>query len=231
MVVALRATGSYGKGRNVQRAETFFSPAEREQIRKAVASAEATTSGEIATMVVESSDSYREAQTLGAVLLAGFVAVVVAVAFHHVTIWSYIPLVFGLYFPALLLFRAFPRLKLSFVGRRRLHEAVRERAFRAFYEKGLYRTREETGILIFISLLERKVWILGDRGINEKIAPNFWGEIAGTLAGGLREGKGGETLCGAVAACGAELSRHFPRRPDDINELQDEILASDLSSD
>jgi len=213
-----------GTGGSVKRAEEFFAPQERERVRAAVAEAEGGTSGEIATMVVDASDSYREAEILGAVLLSGLLSVVVAVAIHHVTIWSYIPLVVFLYFPSRYLFRLVPRLKLPFAGRRRVAEAVQERAVRAFYEQGLYRTRQETGILIFISLLEHKVWILGDRGINEKIDPRFWQELAVRLAQGLREGRACEALCETVADCGAELSRHFPRRADDLNELRDEIL-------
>jgi len=221
---ARRVTGDAGMGEGVKKAEEFFSPTERERVRVAVAEAEGNTSGEIATMVVDVSDSYREAEILGAVLLSGLLSLMVAVAIHHVTIWSYIPLVVLLYFPSWYLFRLVPRLKLPFAGRRRVAEAVRERAVRAFYEKGLYRTRHETGILIFISLLERKVWILGDRGINEKINPDFWNKLAAQLAWGLREGRACETLCTVIAGCGAELAEHFPRRADDRNELRDEIL-------
>lgn len=204
----------------------FFSAAEKETIRRAVAEAETRSSGEIVAMVVPESDPYREAELLGALFLSGLVAVVVAVAVRHVTIWTYIPLVCLLFVPALFLFRRFPRLKLSFAGAPRQGEAVRERALAAFYEKGLYRTREETGILIFISLLERKVWILGDRGINEKIDPGYWQSLAGELAAGLKSGRGAEALCRVIAGCGTELARHFPRRPDDVNELPDQILTS-----
>ncbi|RNC67649.1 MAG: hypothetical protein ED859_13820 [Desulfuromonadales bacterium] len=211
-------------------AEQFFSPDEREQIRAAVMAAEATTSGEIASMIVDASDCYREAEALGAVLLSGLLSVVVAVAIHHVTIWTYIPLVFVLYFPSRVVFRLVPRLKLPFVGRRRLVEAVRERAVRAFYEKGLFRTRHETGILIFISILERKVWILGDRGINEKIPPDFWQGLVGEMVRGLRDGRPCEALCSVIAGCGAELSRHFPRRSDDVNELRDTVLTEASTS-
>lgn len=193
-------------------------------IHRAVEAAEAATSGEIATMVVERSDSYREAETLGAVLVAGLVGGIVCVAIHHVAIWTYIPLVFLLFIPVRLLFQRFPRLKLPFVGRRRLEEAVRERAVRAFYEKGLYRTREETGILIFISLQEHKVWILGDRGINARIPPDSWQRMARELAAGIKGGEACEALCSVIAACGAELARYFPRRFDDENELTDEVL-------
>lgn len=206
-------------------AKGFFTDAERERIRQAVVEAEASTAGEIATMVIEQSDFYHDGEVLGAILLSGIGALIVAIASHHTTVWSYVPLVFLLFYPARLLFRAVPRLKLPFVNRRRLIHAVRDRAVRAFYEKGLYKTREETGVLIFISLLERKVWILGDRGINSRIAPHFWHGLAGDLTRGIRAGRGCEALCDVIGRCGAELARHFPRAADDRNELPDEVLA------
>lgn len=186
--------------------------------------AEAGTSGEIATMVVDHSDGYPEAAVLGGVLVAGFVAVVVCVVFHHVTIWSYIPLVFLAFYPARYLFRRFPRLKLSFVGRRRLVHAVRDRAVRAFFEKELHHTRQQNGVLIFISLLERKVWILGDRGIHDKIPAHVWNGLARELSAGIREGRACESLCTVVARCGELLAGHFPKTPDDRNELPDDVL-------
>lgn len=205
-------------------AATFFSVDEQELIRTAVARAEQTTAGEIATMVVDSSDSYREAEVLGGVLLSALLSVAIAVLIHHITIWSYLPLVFLLFAPCRHVFRLVPRLKLSLVVRRRLEEAVRERAVRAFYEKGLYRTRGATGILIFISLLEHKVWILGDSGINDRIDPDTWQSMAADLGRGLREGRGCEALCAAVSRCGEELAVHVPRHDDDRNELDDELI-------
>jgi putative membrane protein len=204
----------------------FFTEPEKERIRRAVAEAELRSSGEIVTMAVPESDRYREAELLGALLVAGLVAVIVAVVMRNVTIWIYVPLVCLLFFPMLFLFRCFPRLKLSFAGSRRQREAVSERALAAFYQKGLYRTKEESGILIFISVLERKVWILGDRGINERIAADYWESLVAELADGIKAGRAAEALCSVIAQCGNELARHFPRRPDDRNELPDEPLTS-----
>ncbi|TAL30449.1 MAG: hypothetical protein EPN93_19545 [Spirochaetes bacterium] len=234
-------------------AKTFFNDSDREAIRAAVADAEKTTSGEIAIMAVNQSDSYLEAATLGAVLLAGTLGLVlefgltalfravqvwthdassstlgiIAEYADYVSLWTYIPIVFLMYFPLKALVHAIPALKILFLGRRRIDEAVRERALRAFYEKGLHRTRDETGILIFISSLERKVWILGDRGINAKIAPDFWKTLAGELAGGIRAGRGIESATRVIARCGEELSRHFPLKPDDVNELPDTLLTEE----
>jgi putative membrane protein len=210
----------------MKRAADFFSIPEREQIRQAVHAAESATTGEIATMVVDESDPYRDTVVLGAVMLAGFLALVAAVLLDHITIWFYIPLVFALYFPCFILFARMPILKRPLLSRQRISHTVRARALRAFYEKGLYRTRDATGILIFISLLERKVWILGDRGINSKITPESWQGLARELSIGLRENNACEAFCSVIGKCGAVLVEHFPHKADDTNELPDEVITS-----
>ena len=90
---------------------------------------------------------------------------------------------------------------------------MRERCVHAFYEKGLHRTSGETGVLIFISVLERKVWIIGDRGINERIAPETWHELVRELTTGIREGRACTALCCVIGRCGAILTEHFPGIP------------------
>lgn len=210
----------------MRRADDFFTQEERQRISAAVAAAEGSTSGEIATMVVDESDTYPDAVALGGVLLAALLAMVAAILLHHVTIWFYIPVVFLLYFPCRLLFVHVPILKLALLTKARVTRSVQERAVRAFYEKGLYRTRQATGILIFISLLERKVWILGDRGIDSKIPPESWQVLARELSAGLREERACDALCGVIAQCGTVLKEHFQRLPDDRNELPDDVMTS-----
>lgn len=202
----------------------MFNDSEREEIRRAVAAAEATTSGEIVALVVAESDRYREAEVLGGVLLSGLLALVVGILLHHITVWFFVPAAFILFFPCRLLFVKIPWVKLSVLTRPRLESAVRERCLHAFYEKGLHRTRDETGVLIFISVLERKVWIIGDRGINEKIAPETWRELARELSVGIREGRACVALVNVIGKCGTSLAEHFPRKEDDINELPDEVI-------
>jgi putative membrane protein len=218
----------------VPNANGYFNEDEKEKIRRAVETAEAGTSGEIATMIVDHSNRYPEAEVLGGILVAGLAALVISVAAHYVTIlshipldmtiWSYIPLVFLFYFPARSLFIRFPHFKLPFIDTRRLMHAVRERAVRAFFEKRLYKTKDENGILIFISLLERKVWILDDRGIDRKIPFETWLALAREISGGIRGGRACESLCRVIEQCGKLLAEHFPKRPDDTNELTDELI-------
>ena len=206
------------------RAQTFFTDSEKLRIRESVRAVEKGTSGEIATMVVDQSDGYLEAEVLGGILLSGLVALIISIAVQHVTIWTFVPIVCVLYFPSRLLFMRFPRLKIPFVNKKRMMHAVQERAVRAFYEKGLYRTRDENGILIFISILERKVWILGDRGVNVKIPPETWQAHANEISQGIREGRPCDALCKVIESCGRVLEEHFPRKEDDTNELPDELI-------
>jgi len=194
------------------RARDFFSSAEKEKIRQAVEAADSNTSGDIMIMLVPESDPYREAQLTGAISLAGLVSLVLCLALHYVAIWFYIPLTCLLLFPSLYLFGRFPHMKLAFLHRKRIDDAVRERAVYGFFQKGAHRTEDETGIFIFISLLERRVWILGDRGIHGKIRDDFWRSMTRELTQGIREDRTLEALLSVIEKCGAELTRHFPGR-------------------
>lgn len=190
-------------------------------IRAAVKQAEAGTSGEIVPMLVNESDDYREAAVHTALIMASLLSLIIALVINDTSIWFYIPLTFILYLPLLALARRSPSLKLAFTPAGRVRDVVQQRAVRAFHEKGLHRTREENGILIFVSLLERKVWILGDRGINAVIPPERWTSLASGLASGIRAGRMAETLVTTIAAVGDILTQHFPQQKDDTNELPD----------
>jgi putative membrane protein len=206
------------------RARDFASSAEKKKIRQAVQDAEKGTSGDIAVMVVDASDRYREAELIGGLFFAALLSLVLSLWFHYITIWFYIPVTCLLVFPGIALFRRFPHMKLAFLGRARIEEEVRERAVYAFFQKGVHKTEEETGILIFISLLERKVWILGDRGIHAKIAPDFWRSLAKELVDGIKGDRPLDALCTVIEKCGVELARHFPNRGNRTNQLEDDLI-------
>ena len=53
-------------------------------------------------------------------------------------------------------------------------QKVRLRAEQLFYQESLHHTNANTGILILISLLERRVQVLADRGINEGVPSGTW---------------------------------------------------------
>ncbi|HLF86375.1 MAG TPA: TPM domain-containing protein, partial [Nitrospiria bacterium] len=80
------------------------------------------------------------------------------------------------------------------------------------------------GILILASLFERRVVVLADQGINDKVQPGTWDEIVGIITSGLKSKDRCEAFCAAIEECGKILALHFPRSPDDRNELEDKLL-------
>ena len=199
----------------------FFSKAQKEMIRQAVRDAEQDTTGEIAIMLVDESDRYREAEVLGGLLIGAFASFLAAVILNHLTIWFYIPVTLILFVPAYYLFKIFPHLKSALLTKKRIGDAVRERAVYAFFQKGLHKTKEQTGILIFISLLERSVWILADRAIHEKVRDDFWRSLTRELIEGIKAHRAFEALNSVLTKCSEELKKHFPGPhrdclPDDV---------------
>jgi putative membrane protein len=99
------------------------------------------------------------------------------------------------------------------------------RAERAFCEQGLHKTREGTGILILLSLLERRAQILADQAINTRVPPGTWDSLMQDLVQGIQAGRHTEALCHVVTRCGDLLAAHFPAREgDNPNELPDELI-------
>ncbi len=209
------------------KADIFFSNTEKQQIQEAVADVESRTVGEIAVMVIDESSRYREAEILGGVFLGSIIALILTILFFHESIWWYVPLSFVLFFPSWFLFRKTGPLKMYCIGTERKERAVKERALQAFYEKGLYKTRQNTGVLYFISILERKVWVLADRGINEKVNQATLDKFANQIAQGIMEGRACAALIEAIKEAGELLAWHYPMQPGDINELSDEIICED----
>ncbi len=209
------------------RAATFFTDKEKEQIKEVTATVESRTIGEIAVMVVDESSQYHEAEILGGTILGSLVALIATILFFHESIWWYVPLSFLLFFPAWFFFKKSHALKIYCIGNKRKEKAVKERALRAFYEKGLYKTKQNTGVLFFISILERKVWVLADKGIHEKIKQDTLNKFARHVAQGIREGHACDTLIEAIREAGELLAQYYPIQPGDINELSDEIICED----
>jgi putative membrane protein len=103
-------------------------------------------------------------------------------------------------------------------------EEVREAAITSFFKHQLYCTRDQSGLLIFISLLERKVWVLADRGISSRVDESSWQQAVDLIVNGIRQKRPAPAIAAAVGHVGDLLAQHFPRRPDDSDQLQGLII-------
>lgn len=213
--------------KNKVKAEKFFGKEEREKITQAIHDAELRTIGEVVVMVVDSSDRYHEADVVGGVILGSLLSLIATVSFFHSSIWFYIPLSLLFFFPSKYIFGKVPILKTVFINPLKKEHAVKKRALSVFYEKGLYKTKKNTGVLFFLSLLERKVWVLADKGIYEKIEQKTLNKFANIVSRGIKDDRACDALCGAIKEAGSLLAEHFPITPDDVDELPDEVMTEE----
>lgn len=205
-------------------AETFFTEAEGRQIAATIAGVEKKTSGEVVAMVVAASDTYPEARLLAGLSIGGLAALLITDLFLADNLGYFVPLLLCGTIGVSSLAKIFPPLLRLFIPASRLEARVAERALRAFYEKKLHTTRDNTGVLFFISLLERKVWILADSGIYQKISQETLMAHATDIAVGIKQGQACHALCREIETVGVILARHFPIKTDDANELSNEVL-------
>jgi len=214
---------------------TLLTSDEKERISRAVSEAEANTGGEIVTAIIPESDDYAFRELLisiGAGMLTFVVLLLFISPFQALVdrlFWSDsavllpiamagVSMISGALF--YLLFQI-PALDRFIVGKKAMAEAVRRRALRHFVESNAYDTVDRTGVLLFISILERRVELIADKGINARVAPDSWDRIVSSLVRGIREKNTADAVVRAVQEIGVILREHVPPRQNDENELSD----------
>jgi putative membrane protein len=189
---------------------------------------EARSAGEIVPYAVERSDRYTRAlwtaATLGGLtgaLTAALLRWVGDVWVGHVALWIALPPAAGAAVGWLLAL-ALPGVRRMLVPPGVLAERVRQRASEAFLSEEVFRTRDRTGILIFLSLFEHRVVVRADIGLDDIVSADEWKEIVDGIATGMREGRPGPALAEGIRRCASLAARVSPR-PDDRDELPGQL--------
>lgn len=125
--------------------------------------------------------------------------------------------------------KAIEQAELATSGEIRLHvddsckDEVLNRAAFIFEKLEMHKTDLRNGVLFYVAVVDRKFAILGDAGINEKVANDFWDEVKETVLSNFKAGKHAEGLTAGIIKAGEQLKTHFPYQDDDVNELDNEI--------
>ena len=98
-----------------------------------------------------------------------------------------------------------------------------EEAKRQFTAMGMEKTAERNAVLIFIAPTSQKFAVVGDTAVNDKCGPDFWNATAEQMRAHFKQNKFTDALLTAIHSIGAILQRHFPCRPDDRNELPNQL--------
>ena len=216
--------------------------ADHDKVAAAIAAAEEKSSGEIVAVVTPVSDAYHDVAIHWA-LVPMFAVLAWAAWRPTALIWWYDFLLGGwqseptlselltllmvfaaLKFTIALFILKWQRLRLFLTPAATQHRRVRRRAIAVFQAAAAGRTTGRTGILIYLSLAERRAEIIADEAILAVTDEHTWGEAMTALIEHVRDGRPGDGIAAAVERVGAVLSEHFPRSADDRNEIPDKLI-------
>lgn len=206
------------------RAVSVLTAADREAVRAALAAAERRTIGEIVPVVVERSDEHPGARWLWALVAASVGSVLLERhlawdAPHWLILEQFALGACGWGLAWLL-----PDLQRRFVAPWRASEMAEEQALQEFHRLGVHETQGHTGVLVFVSLFERRVVVLADSGIAARVGAEHWDATKEAVLAGIRRGSLRDGLCDAIARCGDVLAEHHPWTGGDRNELPDRLV-------
>lgn len=223
-----------------------FTPQDHERISRAIAAAEANTSGEIFCVISRQVSTYRDIRmawaaaaslVLPAILIPlglsgdwfGFngdwqVAHVASQSDEVNRALTAYALTQVLTFIGVYLLSKIPFIGLLMVPQRIRRSRVRRVALQQFMAHGLHATVDRTGVLIFAAMADHEVEVIADTGIYSKTTPEFWGSTVSVMIKHIKQGDPITGMEEAIAMCGKALAEQFPPRHDDVNEVPDHLV-------
>lgn len=220
----------------------YLSEEKHALVTKAVAEAEAQTSGEIVTVLADRSDGFTDVILVWAAALA-FTAMSIFAAFPEpfLNFWdrlsggwgtdwttgglATVTILLGLVtFGLSLLILSHDALRFRFVPSPILSSRAHQAAIRHFKVGAERRTHGRTGVLLYLSMREHRAEIVADESIATRVPAEIWGEAMVDMLAEVSRGHIAEGLAAGVADVGKVLAEHFPREEDDQNELPDRLI-------
>ena len=227
------AEATLGEGVPVETGERLeLTAEERERIRLAVYAAEQHTNAEIVPMIVSRSGLYRDAQHRSGLLLSLAVLTLMLTTELFWLPWGWhgsnavwlVSATILAYGAGTWLGTLAPCIRFL-TPTDRLQHKVRLRAERAFTKHAVSQTRERTGVLILVSLLEHQIYVLADQSIAQRVPSEGWSSVVEAAVSRLTRGDLVGGLCQGIQVCGTLLADVCPGRPgDNPDELSNELV-------
>jgi putative membrane protein len=193
------------------------------EIEKEIESLEAVTSGEIVPVIARKSSSYKTVEAVDAFVLS-YIFMFIFYAVHKSLTPTSIVVLTIVAMLVIMLMSQFKFLKRIFVPKILMKHKVHSAAMMSFYRHSVYNTKERTGILIYISLMERMVVVIGDEGIHSKVGDEAWSSVISTIVDGIKKKKLTHGIVNGVESCRTLLMKHFPASSDNKNELSNRVI-------
>lgn len=102
-----------------------------------------------------------------------------------------------------------------------------EKAIKIFEQLKMHETAQRNGVLFYVAMKDKKLAILGDQGINERVPENFWDAIRDSMIKAFKKGEFSNGLIEGILTAGQQLKSAFPLLQNDENELSNEVTFGD----
>jgi putative membrane protein len=208
----------------------ILSQKELKTLADVIGELEEKTIGEIRLMIVKRSSVTGHVHTTLWALSLAITFLIIWFERHDLVYferwWMWPSLVLGLYLAAGF-FSRFQAVQRAFTSNYDLHHQVLARAEVEFHREGLGGTSAHTGVLIFLSLMEKVAVVLADQAIAEKVPVHGWDKVIAKVIAGAKTGRWAEKLEDALRECGAYLASHFPANGPKKNELPNTVILKD----
>ena len=206
------------------RALSHLGEAEQASVRAALAEIEAHTTGEIVPVVLERSDAHPSASWISAM----FMVLLLSGLFESWLPWNaphiLLCVQIGFALIGLGLAELLPDWKRWFVRPSRATEMAEEQAQIEFQRQRVRETHDRCGVLLFVSLFERRVIVLADEGIDAKVGHEHWSLTRDLVLAGIARGELHAGLIDGIRAAGRVLVEHFPSANGSAHELSDRLI-------
>ena len=224
--------------RIMKRATRLFTKEEIGAIEAAITEVEKKTAAEVVPVVASVSGRYDRAEDLFGFLLSLLVLGTAWVWCQDIVpageAWSgapalrlNLPIILAILGVTFLIGIAIashlPFLRLPLIAKREMRQEVERAARESFQRLKIRKTGGGTGLLIYVSLYEHMVHVVGDDAINAKLSQADWQGLCDTILRGFKDGKPATGMRDGILLGGELLATHFPIQPGDANELFDRL--------
>jgi uncharacterized membrane protein len=98
-----------------------------------------------------------------------------------------------------------------------------DRAIEIFEKLEMHKTELRNGVLFYLATKDKKIAVIGDKGINDIVTENFWDDVKNEIINQFKNNLFSEGICKGIEMAGEKLKMHFPFQIDDTNELSNDI--------
>jgi putative membrane protein len=218
-----------------------FDQLARERVNMAVRQAEEKTAAEILPIIARSSGDYDRAEDLVGVWVGGILACLAWWFFQGletdvgwagearvaIGFWVFALLFLVGFIAGIVAAHRLAWLRGLFVSPREKDRQTFIRAKTVFFDRRVYRTTRGTGLLLYVTLFERRVAVLADDAIADKMSERALGEVRDAILAGVREGDLARGLCDGIERLGLLLGATLPSEPGRTDEVPSEVVVLD----